>query len=124
MTSAPPVPHRRDVLGATAALAAAAVTPPALAAAAGVLPSPVTLFDPEAFASGPASALAIEGDRIRFARSLFRERRPRRLTAMTRYADFLLLAECAGEEGYRTRLLGRAPAPQGGELFLWSAERS
>ena len=42
---------------------------------------------------------------------------------MTPYSDFLLLAETAREEGYRTALAGQAP-PDGAALFVWTAERA
>ncbi len=120
-------PHasRRTVLIAAATAAAA----PAFAHAAGApQAAEITVFDAEepaarAFASSRPGRLAVDGDRIRFGRGLFREQRPAKVVAMTRYSDFLLLAETAREEGYRTALAGQAP-PDGAALFVWTAERA
>lgn len=43
--------------------------------------------------------LAIEGDRIRFARAVF-ERRPALVAGVSRHADALMVADVAGEAGY------------------------
>ena len=123
-------PHasRRTVLIAAATAAAAASTP-ALARGAGAPEgAEIALFDAEepaarAFAGSRPARLAVEGDRIRFGRRLFRDQRPAKVVAMTRYSDFLLLAETAREEGYRTALAGQAP-PDGAALFVWTAERA
>ena len=112
--------NRRTVLIAAAGATAVAALP-AFAQAA---EAPVAVFEAEepaarAFARGRTPALAIDGDRIRFARALFREQRPAKIVAMTRYADYLLLAEAAREDGYRTTLVDQADA-----LFTWTAERA
>ncbi len=117
-------PDRRTVLVAAAGASAAAALP-ALALAGEALQS-VAVFEAEepaarAFASGRSPALALDGDRVRFARSLFRQQRPARVVGMTRYADYLLLAEAAREEGYRTALAAQAP-PDGAALFAWTAD--
>ena len=122
-------PSRRTVLVAAAG-AAAAASAPALAAAEGA--RAIVVFEAEEpaarsfvqarVARGDTPA-AVDGDRIRFARRLFREERPAKVLGMTRYADFLLLADTAREEGYRTALIDQAP-PDGAALFLWTAERA
>ena len=118
-------PHRRTVLVAAGALAAAAAAP-SLAAAGQLAGGAVAVFEADepaasAFARSRGAALAVNGDRIRFARRLFGEQRPRKVVGMTRYADFLMLAESAREHGYRTALAGQAP-PDGAALFVWTAE--
>ena len=128
--AAPLHASRRTVLVAAAGAAAGAAAP-ALARAAQDLEA-VAVFEADepnarAFAQGRAArglaALAVDGDRVRFARQLFGAMRPPRVVAMTRYADYLLLAESAREEGYRTALAGQAP-PNGAALFAWTAELS
>ena len=52
-------------------------------------------------------ALAIEGDRIRFARAVF-ERRPTLVIGVSRHADALLIEEVGREAGY-------LPVSSGGE---------
>ena len=113
--------NRRSVLIATAgALAAAALPAFALAAEA----TPVAVFEADepaarAFRLGRSPAFAVDGDRVRFARALFREQRPAKVLAMTRYADYLLLTEAAREDGYRIALVSQADT-----LFTWTAERA
>lgn len=116
-------PDRRSVLIAAVATTAAAVAPAFAQAADGA----VAVFEADepqarAFASGRAARLAVDGDRVRFARTLFGDRRPAKVVAMTRYADFLVLADSAREAGYRAQLVDRAP-PDGAALFVWTAER-
>ncbi|MEI9965428.1 MAG: hypothetical protein WDM92_12835 [Caulobacteraceae bacterium] len=126
MTFVSPSPNRRTVLAAGLALAGAAAAPAALAKAAA---APLALYDPaepaaRAFAAKTASlggrSLAIEGDRIRLARYVFGHQRPARVQAVARYADLLLLADAAREDGYRTTRLDRLARADG--LFLWNAE--
>ena len=114
---------RRTILIAAAGAAAAGVLP-ALAVTSPDLDT-VVVFEADeasarAFATQRNPRLAVHGDRIRFARRLFLDMRPARVLAMTRYADYLLLADAAREHGYRTSLGGTA----GGVLFGWTAERS
>jgi hypothetical protein len=126
-----PQPDRRTVLLGSALAAGAAS--PALARAAGAVGAPaLALFEPSrpearAFAEGRRASgalpVALTGDRVRLARRLFGQLRPRSAAAMTGYADFLLLAEAAREHGYRTRLLDRAPAGAL-TLFVWTAEKA
>ena len=52
-----------------------------------------------AVAGLPGEALAIEGDRIRFARAVF-ERRPSLVVGISRPADALLIEEVGREAGY------------------------
>ena len=110
--------NRRTVLIAAAGATAAAALPAfAMAAQASV-----AVFEAEepaarAFAQGRDPALAIDGDRVRFARSLFRDQRPAKVIAVTRYADYLVLADAAREDGYRTALVGQTDV-----LFTWTAE--
>ena len=116
--------NRRTVLIAAAGAAAVAALPAFAEAADGT----VAVFEAgepaaRAFARDRAPSLAVDGDRIRFARTLFREKRPSKVIGMTRYADFLLLAESAREEGYRTRLETKT-SPDVTSLFLWTAERA
>ena len=95
---------RRGVLaGAVAMPAAAALPVRAFAAGAGSL----LVHDPSLEAGRRVAAahrwevLAIEGDRIRFARSVF-ERRPALVVGVSRPADALLIEEVAREAGYAT----------------------
>ena len=116
-------PDRRTVLIAAAATTAALALP-ALAQAG---PGAIAIFEADeasarAFARRARERLAIDGDRIRFARRLFASRRPEKVVAMTRYADYLMLSESAREHGYRTALAARTP-PDGAALFAWTAER-
>jgi hypothetical protein len=113
---------RRTILIAAGVVAAAGALP-ALAQAAQELGA-VAVFEADeptalAFASGRSPRLAIDGDRVRFARKLFQDMRPGRVAAMTRYADYLLLSGAAREHGYRTVLTG----PSDDALFAWTAER-
>ena len=117
-------PDRRTVLIAAAGASAAAALPAFVLA--GEAQQSVAVFEAEepaarTFASGRSPALAVDGDRVRFAHRLFRQQRPAKVVAMTRYADYLLLAEAAREEGYRTALAAQAP-PDGAALFAWTAE--
>ena len=117
-------PDRRTVLIAAAGASAAAALP--AFALAGEAQQSVAVFEAEepaarTFASGRSPALAVDGDRVRFAHRLFRQQRPAKVVAMTRYADYLLLVEAAREEGYRTALAAQAP-PDGAALFAWTAE--
>lgn len=115
--------NRRTVLIAAAAAAAL----PAFALAAEQTDA-VTVFEADepaarAFARSRTARLAVDGDRVRFGRKLFREARPAKVVAMTRYADYLVLAESAREEGYRTALIDPA-SPKSPALFTWTAERA
>ena len=117
-------PDRRTVLIAAAGASAAAALP--AFALAGEAQQSVAVFEAEepaarTFASGRSPALAVDGDRVRFARRLFGEERPGKVLGMTRYADFLILAESAREHGYRATLEGPAP-PDGAALFVWTAD--
>lgn len=113
-------PDRRTVL---AGALAGAVAAPAIAKA---RPGALTLFDPaepaaRSFAASQGGrAVAIEGDRIRLARRLFRKGAPERLAVIGRHADILLLSEAAQEAGYRS--LKSEPFPVDG-LYLWTATR-
>ncbi|HEY5410099.1 MAG TPA: hypothetical protein VIJ94_05165 [Caulobacteraceae bacterium] len=116
---------RRALLVAASALTAAAAMP-SFAAAGRLAGGAVAVFEAEersarTFVRGRGAPLAIDGDRIRFARRLFGEQRPSKVVGVTRYADFLMLAESAREHGYRATLEGRAP-PDGAALFVWTAE--
>jgi hypothetical protein len=122
--------NRRTVLIAAATAASAAMAPALARAAARIGAGSVAVFEADepaarAFADARsakgAAPLAVDGDRIRFARRLFGEARPQQVVAMTRYADFLLLSEAAREDGYRTRLVEDASA---GPLFVWTADRA
>jgi hypothetical protein len=113
--------NRRTVLIAAAGAAAAAVAPAFAEGAEGA----VAVFEADepaarAFARSRALRLAVDGDRVRFARKLFVEARPARVVGMTRYADYLILAEAAREHGYRAVLAGQP----GDGLFAWTAQRS
>ncbi len=130
--AADPNPNRRTVL-AGAVLASVAAGPAAFAATAAAAPT-LTLFDPDdptscAFAATSrvrgGQVAAIEGDRIRLARRLFTEQRPRSIAAVTRYADLLLLAGSAEDEGYRRIRVVRLKSSDGvGPLFQWSVTRA
>ena len=119
-------PNRRSVLGAAAVIAGAAAAPIARAAAG---PPSLILFDPHepaarAFAARGGESLAIEGDRIRFARRLFAQAPPARLTVVGRHADLILLTEAALEQGYRPVSWDAFPAMDGLEgVFIWTAKR-
>ena len=113
--------NRRTVLIAAAGAAAVAVLPAFAAASEGV----VAVFEADepvarAFARGRAQRIAVDGDRVRFARKLFADARPARVAAVTRYADYLVLAEAAREHGYRAALTG----PLENALFAWTAVRA
>ena len=93
---------RRGVLAGVLAVPAAAGVPRVTAAKAG---GAVLLHDPAleagrrlAEAHG-GEALPIEGDRIRFAQSVF-ARRPAYVVGISRPADALLIEEVAREAGY------------------------
>ncbi len=112
--------NRRTVLIAAAGATAAAALP----AFADAAEASVAVFEAEepaarAFVQGRRPALAVGGDRVRFARMLFGEQRPKKVVAMTRYADYLILAEAAREDGYRTDIVSQAHS-----LFAWTAERA
>ena len=101
---------RRDALKAALALPAVASLPSAARARSG---TPVLVHD-AALAAGRHMAkahagpiLAIEGDRIRFARALF-ERRPSLVVGVSRHADALLIADVGREAGYRLARSGAA----------------
>lgn len=94
------------------ALAGALALPAAAAMAKSAKRSPsgtVVLYDPtfqgarhfaaSAELQGGASALRIEGDRVRFARALF-ERMPALVVGVSRSADALLIEDVAREAGY------------------------
>ena len=94
------------------AIIAAALAAPAAASAAGWRwrhgHGTVLLYDPDlpqglaaarAGQPAPRSVLAIEGDRIRFARTIM-ERRPAVIEGVTRQADAVLIEEVAAEAGY------------------------
>ena len=119
-------PDRRTLLIASASLAAAGLLAPIAAAAQRLTDGSVVVFEADepaarAFAGDHGAALAVDGDRVRFARRLFGEERPGKVLGMTRYADFLILAESAREHGYRATLEGPAP-PDGAALFVWTAD--
>lgn len=97
--------RRAVVLGALALPAAARASGFMLGARRGA----VLLHDPaleqgrrfaEAGRSAGAKVLAIEGDRIRFAREVFAAR-PAYVAGISRQADFVLLEDVAREFGYR-----------------------
>ncbi len=119
-------PDRRTLLIASASVAATSVLAPVADAVDRVASGAIVVFEADepaarAFARGRGDALAMDGDRIRFARWLFGETRPRKVLGMTRYADFVILAESAREYGYRATLEGPVP-PAGAALFVWAAE--
>lgn len=83
----------------------------------------VLLFDPdlaqgrdfaEAGRACSRSVVAIEGDRIRFARKVFAGR-PAMVQGMTRQADAVLIEEIAGEEGYE-----RVALEVSGDALRWT----
>ena len=125
-----PETSRRTVLIAAASAASAALAPALARAAEKIGAASIAVFEADepaarAFAEGRSAkggmTLAVDGDRIRFARRLFGEARPLQVVAMTRYADFLLLSEAAREHGYRTRLVEDAA---GDALFVWTADKA
>lgn len=94
---------RRQVLaGALTVPALAGVPKAAFAQAVGV----VVVHDPALDAGRRlaavhgGAALAIDGDRIRFARAVF-EKRPELVVGVSRPADALLIEDVAREAGYR-----------------------
>ena len=97
---------RREAIAAALAVPALAAVPRVVSARAG---GTVFVHDPALevaaglAAAHPGRVLAIEGDRIRFARALF-EGRPAVVVGVSRPADALLIEEVAREAGY-------APAP-------------
>jgi hypothetical protein len=107
-------PTRRGLMGSALGLAGALAVP----ARAGIVTGRrrVALFDPASDAAlafaGAARGLgadvrAIEGDRIRLARALLAD--PRGIEAVAglgRYADFLLIAGCGEEAGWRVAAYG------------------
>ena len=108
---------RRTVL--TAVAAATALAP--LAGMAGGTATLAVFQADEAVARDLAARwparMAIDGDRVRFARRVFGELRPGRVVGLTRYADYLLLADAAREQGYRV-MLGKPPRES---LVVWTA---
>jgi hypothetical protein len=82
--------------------------------------APLLVHDPALAASRRLAAayggeaLAIAGDRIRFARALF-ERQPSLVVGVTRSADALLLEEVGREAGYRP-----VAAPAGLGAWGWA----
>ena len=94
---------RREALKGALAVPAIAGLPTAAWARAG---SAVLVHDPslkmgrDLAAALGSEAVAIDGDRIRFARSVF-ARRPALVVGVTRAADALLIEEVAREAGYR-----------------------
>ena len=115
-----PLASRRTVLIAAADAAAAAALPALAEAAEGT----VAVFEADepaarAFGRSRARSFAVDGDRVRFARVLFIDLRPPRVVAVTRYADYLILAEAAREHGYLAAPAGKP----GNALFAWTAER-
>lgn len=97
--------RRAVVAGALAAPMAARASAFLLGARSGA----VLLHDPalaagrrfaEAGRSAGAKVLAIEGDRVRFARAVFAAR-PAYVAGVSRQADAVLIEEVAGELGYR-----------------------
>jgi hypothetical protein len=93
---------RRGVLAGALAVPAVAGLPRAASAQAG---KSVLLHDPSLAAGRRfaeaygGEALAIEGDRIRFARAVF-EQRPACVVGISRPADAMLIEEVAREAGY------------------------
>ena len=121
--------RRQAVLGALAVPAAAGLPKAAFARATGA----VLLHDP-ALAAGRrlaamhgGEALAIEGDRIRFARALF-ERRPSLVLGVSRPADALLIEDVGREAGYvpvsegvegLRKAIARNPSRDTGPVLAW-----
>jgi hypothetical protein len=93
---------RRGVIAGALAVPAVAGVPHAAAARGG---NAVMLHDPSLAAGRRfaeaygGEALAIEGDRIRFARAVF-EQRPAFVVGVSRPADALLIEDVAREAGY------------------------
>ena len=93
---------RREALKGALAVPAVAAVPTVAWARAG---SAVLVYDPTLTAARHLSAghdgevLAVSGDRIRFASTLF-SRRPSLVIGLTRSADALLIEEVAREAGY------------------------
>ena len=115
----------REASRRTVLVAVAAAT--ALAPLAGIAGGTGTLAVFEAdepvardFAARLPARMAVDGDRVRFARRVFGQLRPGRVVGMTRYADYLLLADAAREEGYRVTL-GKPPQDP---LIVWTASLS
>lgn len=85
----------------------------------------VLLFDPDlpqarTFADGARAwnrdVLAIEGDRVRFARTVF-ESRPAIVRGVSRQADAVLVQEVAEEEGYE-----RTALKVEGDALTWTLQ--
>ena len=110
--------RRQAVLGALAVPAAAGLPKAAFARGTGA----VLLHDPALAAARHLAAmhggeaLAIEGDRIRFARAVF-ERRPSLVLGVSRPADALLIEDVGREAGY-------APVSEGVEGLRKAIEHS
>jgi hypothetical protein len=93
---------RREALMGALAVPAVAGLPRAASARAGkaVLVHDPSLAAGRRFAAAyPGETLAIEGDRIRFARRVF-EQRPEFVVGVSRPADALLIEEVGHEAGY------------------------
>ena len=108
---------RRAALAGALALPAAA----SLAKSPGRKPSgTVLLYDPSLeagrrFAASNEASVAIEGDRIRFARALF-QRAPALVVGVSRSADAALIEDVGREAGYTPAAV---PAPLAGK-FAWA----
>lgn len=112
--------RRRAFLGAAATAAGAATAGPLRAAASGRtlwVYDPVALDRPHLLPQG-VEGIAVEGDRIRFARRLFAQA-PQEIRGVTRYADFLLLSGAAAELGYRVA----SRTALDGNLLGWAVRR-
>ena len=102
---------RRGVLAGALAVPAVAGLPQMAWARSG---NAVLLHDPSLdagrrmAATHGGEALAIEGDRIRFARAVF-ERRPSFVVGISRHADALLIEEVGREAGYEPVASGADP---------------
>jgi len=102
---------RRGVLAGALAVPAVAGLPKAAWARSG---NAVLVHDPSLeagrrmAAAHAGEALAIEGDRIRFARAVF-ELRPSFVVGISRHADALLIEEVGREAGYEPVASGADP---------------
>ena len=85
--------RRQALMGALAVPAVASAAK--LNAASGT----VTVYDPSLVPAPVLGAVRIQGDPVRFARSLF-DRRPSLVIGVSRRADALLIEEVAREAGY------------------------
>lgn len=115
-------------IGRRALLKAGALVPALAARPAFAALDTLALYDPaheasRRFAEAQGRPLELDGDRVRLMRAAL-EARPARIVGLTKYADFLLAAEVAGEAGYR--IAGREPrdgvaAPT---LHSWRLDRA